>query len=86
MCFRWRWGPGGWLNFIIVSICLALSAACELFEFAIAKLLGATADSFLGSQGALWDAQGEMTVALAGAVLALAVLGRAHDRSLAERR
>jgi len=71
---------GKWLNFIIVSICLALSAAYELFEFAMAKALGATADSFLGSQGDIWDAQWDMTYALIGAILALVILGRAHDR------
>ena len=76
---------GEWLNFIIVSICLALSAAYELFEFAAAKLLGATADSFLGSQGDVWDAQWDMTFALIGAILALLLLSKLHDRALYER-
>ena len=60
---------GKWLNFIIISICLALSAAYELFEFATAKLLGATADSFLGSQGDVWDAHADMLLATVGALL-----------------
>ena len=76
---------GKWLNFIIISICLALSAAYELFEFATAKLLGATADSFLGSQGDVWDAQWDMTFALIGAILALLLLSKFHDRALYER-
>ena len=76
---------GEWLNFIIVSICLALSAAYELFEFAAAKLLGATADSFLGSQGDVWDAQWDMTFALIGAITALVLLSKFHDRILYER-
>ena len=76
---------GKWLNFIIVSICLALSAAYELFEFATAKLMGATADSFLGSQGDVWDAQWDMTFALIGAISAIALLSKFHDRALYER-
>ena len=76
---------GKWLNFIIISICLALSAAYELFEFATAKLMGATADSFLGSQGDVWDAQWDMTFALIGAILALLLLSKFHDRALYER-
>ena len=76
---------GKWLNFIIVSICLALSAAYELFEFAMAKALGATADSFLGSQGDIWDAQWDMTFALIGAIMALVLLSKFHDRTLYER-
>ena len=76
---------GKWLNFIIISICLALSAAYELFEFATAKLMGATADSFLGSQGDVWDAQWDMTFALIGAISALVLLSKFHDRALYER-
>lgn len=76
---------GKWLNFIIVSICLALSAAYELFEFAMAKALGATADSFLGSQGDIWDAQWDMTFALIGAIMALVLLSKFHDRILYEK-
>ncbi|MHC1717941.1 MAG: DUF2238 domain-containing protein [Acidaminococcaceae bacterium] len=76
---------GKWLNFITVSICLALSAAYELFEFATAKLMGATADSFLGSQGDVWDAQWDMTFALIGAIVALVLLSKFHDQALYER-
>ena len=76
---------GKWLNFIIISICLALSAAYELFEFATAKLMGATADSFLGSQGDVWDAQWDMTFALIGAISAIELLSKFHDRALYER-
>lgn len=74
-----------WLDFIIICICLALSAAYELFEFAMAKSLGATADSFLGSQGDVWDAQWDMTFALIGAISALVLLSKLHDRALYER-
>jgi putative membrane protein len=40
------------------------------------------ADAFLGTQGYVWDTQSDMFLALIGAVLALALLGRFHDRQL----
>ncbi len=73
---------GKWLNFITVSVCLAVSALYELIEFAYALGTGESADSFLGSQGDIWDAQWDMTFALAGAVLALMLLSKFHDAQL----
>jgi putative membrane protein len=74
---------GAWLNFIIVCICLALSASYELLEWFVAVLGGDSADAFLGTQGYVWDTQSDMAMALAGALLALATLRKAHDRQLA---
>lgn len=74
--------PGKWLSFIVVSICLAISAAYELVEFGVAVATGSAAEAFLGTQGDPWDTQIDMALALAGAVLSLLLLGRAHDRAL----
>ena len=41
------------------------------------------ADAFLGTQGYIWDTQSEMAFALFGAVTALLLIGRLHDRELA---
>jgi putative membrane protein len=73
---------GKWLNFIVVSICLAVSAFYELIEFAYALGTGETAESFLGSQGDIWDAQWDMTFALMGATLSLVILSKFHDARL----
>lgn len=73
---------GKWLNFITVSICLAVSAFYELIEFAYALGTGETAESFLGTQGDIWDAQWDMTFALMGAILALLALSKFHDARL----
>ena len=73
---------GGWLNYIVVSICLAISALYELIEWRYAVAAGASADSFLGSQGDIWDAQEDMAMALVGSILALALLSRVHDKFL----
>ena len=37
---------------------------------------------WLGMQGDLWDAQWDMLMAAVGAVVALVLLSRLHDRSL----
>jgi len=72
-----------WRNFLVVCVCLAISAAYELIEWAVALLSRQAADSFLGTQGYVWDTQSDMGWALGGAVLALLVLGPLHDRQLA---
>ncbi|MCF8467134.1 MAG: DUF2238 domain-containing protein [Sneathiella sp.] len=72
-----------WRNFIIVSICLAFSAFYELIEWAVAVMSGSAADDFLATQGDVWDTQSDMALALLGAILALLLLARLHDRQLA---
>ena len=72
-----------WLFAIVVAFCLAVSAAYELLEWSVSALSGSKGDSFLGTQGDIWDTQKDMALALAGAVLAQLLLGRIHDRQLA---
>ena len=71
--------PGAWLSFITVSICLAISALYELFEWAVAEATGDAAEAFLGTQGYQWDTQSDMAFALLGAIMAVVLLGRYHD-------
>ena len=73
----------GWLNFIIICICLAISAFYELIEWWVALISDEAAESFLGTQGYIWDTQSDMAFALIGAITALALLSRVHDRQLA---
>jgi len=72
----------GWLAFLVVCICLAISAFYELLEWWVAVLSAEAAESFLGTQGYQWDTQSDMFLALLGAVLALLTLSRLHDRQL----
>jgi putative membrane protein len=72
---------GAWLNFLIVSVCLAFSACFEMFEWGVAVALGG-ADNFLGMQGYIWDTQSDMAWAGIGAIAALLLLRRTHDRSM----
>ena len=73
---------GGWLGFLGVSICLAFSASYEILEWWTALAWGADAESFLATQGDVWDTQWDMFLALVGAITATLVLARVHDRSL----
>jgi putative membrane protein len=74
-----------WRNFFIVCFCLGFSAFYELIEWWVALLSDEAADAFLGTQGYVWDTQSDMGWALFGAVSALVLLGRLHDRQLRER-
>jgi putative membrane protein len=49
-----------WRNFLIVCLCLAISAFYELIEWWVALLSQEAADSFLGTQGYIWDTQSDM--------------------------
>ncbi|MCJ7814941.1 MAG: DUF2238 domain-containing protein [Xanthomonadales bacterium] len=72
----------GWLSFIVISVCLAISAFYELVEWWVALLSAEAADSFLGTQGYVWDTQSDMFWALCGASLAIILLGKLHDRQI----
>ncbi len=72
----------GWMNFFIVCFCLALSAFYELIEWLVAELSGTSAEAFLGTQGYVWDTQSDMALALVGAIVALMLLAKLHDRQL----
>lgn len=70
------------LAFLVVCVALAISAAYELIEWSVALVLGQGADQFLGTQGDPWDTQSDMFFALVGALTALALFSRLHDRQL----
>jgi putative membrane protein len=73
----------GWVPFLVLSICLAISALYELFEWSMAEATGSAADAFLGSQGDPWDTQKDMLTCLIGAAAAILTLSRWHDRQIA---
>ncbi len=72
----------GWFNYLILSACLAVSALYELIEWTTALVLGESSDSFLGTQGDVWDTQTDMFVCLVGAVSSLVLLRAWHDQQL----
>lgn len=73
---------GFWLPFASACITQAVAALYELVEFAAALVLKKNSADFLGTQGDVWDAQWDMLCALIGALLALALFSRLHDRQI----
>ena len=71
-----------WLAFVVVSVCLSISAIYELFEWLVAVLIGQSADDFLGTQGFEWDAQSDMLCATIGAICMLLLLSRIQDKEI----
>lgn len=74
---------GPWLLLFILSVTMAFSALYELIEWSVALLSAQAAESFLGTQGDVWDTQWDMFMCLVGSVSALLLLPRLHDRELA---
>ena len=72
----------GWLTFLLLSIVLAFSAFYELIEWWAALVSSEAAESFLGTQGYVWDTQSDMLWALCGAIAALLSLSKLHDRQI----
>lgn len=71
-----------WRNFFIICFCLGFSAFYELIEWLVALLSNEVSNDFLGTQGYIWDTQSDMAWALFGAILALIVLSKYHDKQL----
>ncbi len=77
---------GKWLGYFSFVSCLAFSALFELIEWRAAVMAGAEGGEFLGHQGDVWDAQWDMSWAIVGAVLSLALFSRLHDLQLRDLR
>ena len=72
-----------WMAFITSAIVLAIGAFYEFIEWWVSVLVTPElGDKFLGTQGDIWDTQWDMFLALVGAILALAIFSRRHDRQL----
>ncbi len=75
-----------WLFFIVVCVCLALSAFYEFIEWWAALVGGIAATDFLGTQGDVWDTQWDMFLAFIGSIFAQVFLAKEHDREISELR
>lgn len=71
-----------WVGFFAVCVSLSISALYELLEFLVARLTGEAADAFLATQGDVWDTQWDMTLALIGAITALVLLSKIHNKQI----
>lgn len=71
-----------YFKFIIVSICLAISAAYEWIEWWVSICTGEGGDAFLGTQGYIWDTQSDMLLATVGAISMLVFFSKFQDKAI----
>jgi putative membrane protein len=72
----------GWLAAILILAILGTSAAYELVEWGVSELTGSAGDSFLGTQGYIWDTQSDMLMCLIGSIAALLLPSIWHDAQM----
>jgi putative membrane protein len=73
---------GGWLSFLTVCVCLSISAFYEFLEWFVAIVSGQNSDSFLGTQGYVWDTQSDMLYAFMGALSMIILFSKIQDRQI----
>lgn len=75
MFLKWLKYPG-WVAWLLpIEITLSISAFYEIIEWAVADLFfKAQGDSYLGTQGDIWDAQKDVFLAFSGAVIATTIV------------
>ena len=74
--------PGKWLFFVVVCVCLAMSACYEFIEWWVALASGSDAVAFLATQGDVWDTQWDMFLAFLGSISAQLLLANLHLRQM----
>jgi putative membrane protein len=74
-----------WMNVLIVCVCVSISVFYEFLEWLVAILSGESADSFLGTQGYIWDTQSDMLFATIGAITFLVLLSKVQDKYIKSR-
>lgn len=75
---------GKWLGFISVAVPLAFSALYEIFEWAASISNPTDTEAFLGTQGDIWDTQTDMLWCLIGAIAAIILLTKLHNKYLSK--
>lgn len=73
-----------WLAFLTVCVCMAISVAYEFLEWLVSVLTGSSGDSFLGTQGYVWDTQSDMLYATVGAICMVVLFAKLHDKQIAK--
>lgn len=75
--------PGKFLFYLCVASAMGISAAWEILEWQVCVWLAPEGtDAWLGGQGDVFDTQKDMFLCLLGALIAMTLCGRAHERAL----
>lgn len=72
----------GWKAFLSVTVCMAISMCYEFLEWLVSVASGSSGDSFLGTQGDVWDTQSDMLFATIGAICMIVFMSKIQDRQI----
>jgi len=71
-----------WMPFLTVVVCMAISMCYEFLEWFVSVASGSSGDSFLGTQGDVWDTQSDMLFATIGAICMVIFMSKIQDRQI----
>jgi len=70
---------GFWSYYLPLDVVISLSAAYEMIEWGVALIFGGdAADTYLGTQGDVWDAHKDMALATLGGLIAMTATALVH--------
>jgi putative membrane protein len=68
-----------WLPVLTVCVCMSISMLYEFLEWFVSVTSGQSGDSFLGTQGDIWDTQSDMLFATIGAICMIVLFARVQN-------
>lgn len=71
-----------WTSFLVVCVCATISMFYEFLEWFVAEVSGQSSESFLGTQGYVWDTQSDMLYATIGATFMVLFLSKLQDKNM----
>ncbi|MFA6248130.1 MAG: DUF2238 domain-containing protein [Mucilaginibacter sp.] len=71
-----------WMAFLTVCVCTTISVLYEFLEWFVSIASGQSGDSFLGTQGYIWDTQSDMLYAMIGAICMVIFMAKAQDKAI----
>ena len=72
----------GWIPFLVICVCGTISLLYELLEWFVSVSSGSSGDSFLGTQGDVWDTQSDMLFAMIGAATMVLLMSKWQNRAI----
>ena len=72
----------GWIAFLTIAVCGAISAMYELLEWFVAITSGQSSEAFLGTQEDNWDTQSDMLCAFVGASCMILFFAGIQNRNI----
>jgi putative membrane protein len=72
----------GWLAVLTVCVCTTISVLYEFLEWFVSVMSGSSGNSFLGTQGDIWDTQSDMLFAMIGATCMVLFFAGLQDKML----